>query len=121
MNEIVKKWEDNQQKLREEGINVKEISNLQEDKKRHNDLELLKNLGGPFTTTEAVDNFVSSVDILDRDKNKRLYLEVSNKIIIYFSFLMFLLFPGLSCEGIFTIISEGIRNFQAKEKLQKSD
>ena len=74
--EIMKKWSESQQKMKEDGMEVKEMSNLQEEQKRHADLTELVRLGGPFTTAEQVDEFMDMVSIKEEDKNKRLYIEV---------------------------------------------
>ena len=54
----------------------KEIANLIVDRRRNEDLHTLKTMGGPFTSATAVDTYVSSPDIDDTSKLKRLYLEV---------------------------------------------
>jgi hypothetical protein len=74
--EIIQRWTESQQKLKEEGMDAKEISNLQADKQRHNDLTKLKAYGGPFVSAEAVDEYLKNQEITEEEKNKRFYVEV---------------------------------------------
>ena len=59
----------------EEGISVKDLENLSDDKKRNKDLEELKVLGGPFTNAEEVNLFMSK-PMDEKSRNHRLYIEV---------------------------------------------
>ena len=72
---IWKEWKTSQEKLAEDGLTVKEIQNEQTDKKRNEDLDRLKTLGGPFTKAEEVDEFVNS-EVDEKLKSERLYIEV---------------------------------------------
>ena len=67
------------------------------EKQRNNDLAILKADGGPFTSSEEVKVYYSGQDIIEKIKNKRLYIEVkyfSNKSILYNAFL------GSSCQKL---------------------
>ena len=46
------------------------------DKRRNTDLEKLKSLGGPFTCSTDVRQFMSNDEIPDSTKSSRLYLEI---------------------------------------------
>ena len=59
----------------EEGISVKDLENLSDDKKRNKDLEELKFLGGPFRNVEEVNLFMSK-PMDEKSRNHRLYIEV---------------------------------------------
>ena len=74
--EIMKKWNESQQQMKENGMEVKEMSNLLEENKRHADLTKLVSLGGPLTTIDKVDKFMEDVTMKEEDKNKRLYLKI---------------------------------------------
>jgi hypothetical protein len=73
--EILQEWSLRQEELRKQGLHEKEIANLAVDKRRNKDLNALKNMGGPFTSSSEVDNYMSS-DIEDAVKLQRLYMEV---------------------------------------------
>ena len=73
---ILEQWESKQKELRKLGMEQKEIANLSTDKQRNADLEKLAELGGPFTSAEKVENFMAREDLDDKEKGKRLYLEV---------------------------------------------
>ena len=73
--EIINDWNVKQNQLIAEGMKQKEISNISVDRRRNNDLEKLKSLGGPFTSVEEVDNFIKE-KIPEAEKVKRLYTEV---------------------------------------------
>ena len=75
--EILEKWEAEQKKLKEKGMESKEIANISVDKQRNADLASLTALGGPFTKPEQVNFYVQEDKELDAVKNKRMYLEVS--------------------------------------------
>ena len=72
---ILKEWETKQLELKKEGMGDKEIQNLAVDKRRNADLGLLTAAGGPFTKSEQVDNFMEQL-MEEKERNKRLYLEV---------------------------------------------
>lgn len=59
-----------QQALTQEGLQNKEIANVAMDRRRNNDLEVLKTMGGPFTSSDQVDIFVDSPDIEDVKKSE---------------------------------------------------
>lgn len=73
--EIWKSWIEEQEKLEETGLTLKEAMNEQTDKKRNTDLDKLKAMGGPFTKPEEVDDYVLS-DVDEKTKVDRLYTEV---------------------------------------------
>ena len=75
MTMIMKEWEAKQKELAAEGLDSKSVANLATDRQRNNDLTTLKSLGGPFTTADDVDNYLTS-GASDCQQNKRLYLEV---------------------------------------------
>ena len=81
--EILAKWETEQQKLKEKGMEAKEIANISVDKQRNADLASLTALGGPFTKPEQVDQFIKEDKESDSVKNKRMYLEVSYGCKVY--------------------------------------
>lgn len=68
-------WKDSQKRLEENGLSVKEMQNEELDRKRNADLQKLKSMGGPFTRTEEVDEFLQSA-VSEKAKVDRLYLEV---------------------------------------------
>ena len=55
---------------------MKEIANLSTDKQRNADLDKLTKLGGPFTSPENVETYMAREDLDNKEKGKRLYLEV---------------------------------------------
>ena len=65
--EILAKWETEQQKLKEKGMDAKQIANIAS----------LTARGGPFTKPEQVDEYIKDDNESDTVKNKRRYLEVS--------------------------------------------
>ena len=73
---ILEQWEEKQKELRKAGMEVKEIANLSTDKQRNSDLEKLTTMGGPFTSPEMVEIFMAKDDMEEKEKGKRLYLEV---------------------------------------------
>ena len=73
---ILEQWESKQKELKKMGMEEKEIANLSTDKQRNSDLEKLKELGGPFTCADKVEDFMAREDLDDIKKGKRLYLEV---------------------------------------------
>ena len=81
--EILAKWETEQQKLKEKGMEAKEIANISVDKQRNADLASLTALGGPFTKPEQVDQFIKEDKESDSVKNKRMYLKVSYGCKVY--------------------------------------
>ena len=72
---LVNAWKEKQDRLSEEGLSSKEAQNRTVDQRRNADLVKLKQLGGPFSSSEEVRLFASSS--IDEDKKvARLYLEV---------------------------------------------
>ena len=94
---LIREWEDKQQKLKEDGLDNKGVANVAMEKQRNNDLAFLNADGGPFTSSDEVKVYYSGQDIIEKIKNKRLYIEVkyfSNKSILYNAFL------GSSCQKL---------------------
>ena len=73
--EIIQKWEDKQKDLKKKGMDDKEIANISIDKQRNADLQNLIECGGPFTKPEQVEAYMKE-NINEKDRNKRLYIEV---------------------------------------------
>lgn len=73
--QIKVKWNAKMQERESAGYSQKDIINSQIESTKYNDLEYLKNNGGPFTKPEEVDNFMESFPE-SKQKNKRLYIEV---------------------------------------------
>ena len=76
MPEIVKAWAMKRNQLLKMSMDSKEVANVSLDKRRHADLNILKEKGGPFTKPEEVDIFLARLDITDADKIKHLYFEI---------------------------------------------
>lgn len=74
--EIMQAWTVKQEELRKKGLEDKEIANLAVDKRRNQDLDKLKAMGGPFTSAAEVDQYTSSTDVDESDKVQRLYMEI---------------------------------------------
>ena len=72
---IVEEWERQQAKLSKDGLSAKELANRATDQRRNADLQKLKTLGGPFSSSAEVKLFAAS-DLHEEDKVARLYLEV---------------------------------------------
>ena len=72
---ILKQWDAKQQQLKKDGLLNKEIKNIGDEKRKNKDLVYLKQFGGPFTSTEEVDTFLTSA-CDDSTKEKRMYTEV---------------------------------------------
>ena len=72
---IVQSWEARQEELSREGLQEKEIQNIATERRRNSDLAKLKALGGPFTTSAEVKEYVAS-SLTEKEKVTRLYLEV---------------------------------------------
>ena len=72
---LVHAWKEKQDRLGEEGLSSKEAQNRTVDQRRNADLVKLKQLGGPFSSSEEVRSFASS-SIDEGEKVARLYLEV---------------------------------------------
>ena len=66
------KWAVRRGSEKKKGLVDKEIANLALDKKKNKDLEKLKCLGGPFTMSSQVDEYLRSDD---SNKVARLYIE----------------------------------------------
>ena len=73
---LIEQWEKKQHELRKKGMEVKEIANLSADKQRNADLDKLTMMGGPFTKPENVEAYMARDDLDDKEKGKRLYIEV---------------------------------------------
>ena len=86
MSLIMREWKEKQEALAAQGIDSKTMVNLAAERQRNNDLTVLKAEGGPFTTVECVDMYLSSghpYSIM----NKSLYLEVGHAKNTSLSFL----------------------------------
>ena len=75
---ILGEWEQKQKALRQKGMEVKEIANLSVDKQRNADLNKLSMMQGPFTTSEQVAIYMGREDVDEKEKGKRLYMEVQH-------------------------------------------
>ena len=73
--DIFLKWNDQQQELKLKGLQDKEIANLSADKRKNKDLTTLKGLGGPFTTSQELKEYLDSNLPLE-DKISRMYTEI---------------------------------------------
>ena len=73
--QIMQEWNEKQDDLVEQGLDIKQAANVAVDKRRNRDLQELKQQGGPFTSSEEVDEYINS-GITEDLKNKRLYLEI---------------------------------------------
>lgn len=76
VNEVVKAWRNKQKDLVKQGMSVKEIDNVKVDKRRNEDLEILKKMNGPFTNSSEVNAYVNDEATAEDAKIKRLYTEV---------------------------------------------
>jgi len=74
--EILLAWHEKQAELKKRGMDDKEIANLAVDRRRNKDLSALKAVGGPFTSSTEVDDYVAANDVDESTKLGRLYLEV---------------------------------------------
>ena len=72
---IVDAWEKRQEGLKKDELSAKETQNRAIDQRRNADLEKLKALGGPFSSSAEVRLFATS-DLSEDQKVARLYLEV---------------------------------------------
>ena len=73
--EVKLTWNEKQGQLRKEKLSEKKIANLSIERRKNQDLETLKKLGGPFTNPRDVAKLMRS-RITDEKKNQRLYVEV---------------------------------------------
>ena len=71
--ELCLKWAAKQEDLKKKGLVDKEIANVALDRRKTKDLEKLKCMGGPFTMSSQVDEYLKSDD---SNKVARLYIEV---------------------------------------------
>ena len=55
---IVERWEEKQEKLKKAGLDAKDVINLAADKHRNSDLHKLTEVGGPFTKSDQVNNYM---------------------------------------------------------------
>ena len=70
------KWNEEQDRLKKEGLSNKEIKNSAADARKLEDLKTIKKFGdGPFTSPDEVVTFFES-DVVDKMKEERLYAEV---------------------------------------------
>jgi hypothetical protein len=74
--EIMLAWNSKQDELRKKGLQDKEISNVAVDRRRNKDLETLKSMGGPFTSSTQVDQYLQNPDLEELVKVGRMFLEV---------------------------------------------
>lgn len=72
---IVEAWDKKQEILSKEGLSSKEAQSVAVDQRRNSDLTKLKGMGGPFTLSSEVKEFVST-NLSEEIKVARLYLEV---------------------------------------------
>ena len=75
VNELVDKWNKQQNYVFKGKMSAKEIENLKIDQRRNNDLITLKSVGGPFTKSSDVKAYMQDGNIPDNEK-KRLYTEI---------------------------------------------
>ena len=68
-------WKEKMKAMEEEAFSDKETINLHIESIEYKDLEFLKSVGGPFTTTEEMQSYEKEIEDSKR-KNKRLYVEV---------------------------------------------
>ena len=76
IHKLMKTWEAHQEAMKKKGLDAKADINVATDRQRNADLCELTKVGGPFTSAEAVDDYLEKADVSDKDKNRRLYLEV---------------------------------------------
>lgn len=69
-------WEESQEDLEEASFVQKQAAKKKQDQNRNKDLEFLKKLGGPLTSVESLDELVQTSDLLEQEKQMRLYVEV---------------------------------------------
>ena len=75
LSEIKLQWSKKQTELQAKGLEDKQIANLSVERRKHKDLNSLKEFNGPFTASCEVDKFVES-NLSYEQKIHRLYLEV---------------------------------------------
>ena len=76
ISEIMCKWNSAQDELKQKGLQDKEIANIAVDRRKNNDLDKHKSMGGPFTSSAQVDEYMKSIDVIEQMKTTRLYVEV---------------------------------------------
>ena len=76
VNALVQAWVGGQGNLEDEKLTEKESQNLHVEKRRNEDLEKLKKVGGPFTNSADVKAFVEDDSIVNAEKSSRLYTEI---------------------------------------------
>ena len=59
-----------------QGLEEKEIANINIDQQRNSDLQKLVLLQGPFTSAQDLEVYMARKDVGEVEKGKRLYLEV---------------------------------------------
>ena len=67
LSELKLQWSNKQKQLQAKGLEDKHIANLSVERRKHKDLNSLKEVNGPFTASSEVDDFVGS-DISDEKK-----------------------------------------------------
>ena len=72
----MKSWDDQQNQLTCTWVTKKNTENLKIDKCQNSDLSKLKDMGGPFVSAPGVDLYVAREDLMPKEKDTRLYLEV---------------------------------------------
>ena len=75
-NDLMKSWDDQQNQLTCTGVTKKNTENLKVDKRQNSDLLKLKDMGGPFVSAPEVDLYVAREDLMPKEKDTHLYLEV---------------------------------------------
>ena len=70
-------WSERQLTLKQAGLTSKEAQRLHVEVRKLNILEQLRNEGGPFTSTEEVDEYLQNADIAVDTKAKRMRKEVT--------------------------------------------
>ena len=72
---IKKAWDEEMKRDEFDGNQKKDLVNQHYEAVKLKDLDYLKACGGPFTTSEEVENFMKGTEE-SKEKNKRLYVEV---------------------------------------------
>ena len=75
-NALVQAWKRQQDDLASDKLSEKEIQNRNVDKRRNQDLEKLKKVGGPFKSKDGVKLYIEDTSINESEKISRLYTEI---------------------------------------------
>jgi hypothetical protein len=75
ISELYIRWRSKQEELKKKGLEDKEIANLAVDRRKNEDLQSLKAMKGPFTSSKEVDEYIAT-EADSYTKLRRLYLEV---------------------------------------------